>query len=121
MVMNETVSWAATSNQPLVMLKVDLCKAYDSVEWCFLFRVMEKLGVPAPFIHMVRMLLEGATAKVLLNGASTNSFLIGRGVRQGCPLAPYLYLMVAEALSLATQQAAQVEALRGIRLPDGET
>lgn len=43
------------------------------------------------------MLLEGASASISLNGFHTDTFSIGQGVRQGCPLAPYLFLLVAEA------------------------
>lgn len=99
------------------MLKLDFSKAYDSVSWRFLLKAMASMDIPAPFISMVRFLLEGATAAVSVNGASTASFSIERGVRQGCPLAPYLDFLVAETLSLAARRGVEQGSLRGIRLP----
>lgn len=103
MVMHEMVDWAKASEQPLAILKLDFTKPYDSVNWEFLFQVMSRMGLPVGFTCMVKMLLEDAKAAVSINGACSGSFAICRGVRQGCPLAPYLYIIVAEALSTAAR------------------
>lgn len=97
----ETVEWAKNSNQDLIFLKLDFTKAYDVVSWDFLLGVMKKLGIPDSFSHIVMMLLQDASASVLINGQPTPPFLIRRGVRQGCPLAPYLFLFVGETLHMA--------------------
>jgi len=86
----KTVEWAKTSNQDLIFLKLDFTKAYDVVSWDFLYTVMMKMGIPDSFIDLTKMLLQDASASVILNGKATASFPIQRGVRQGCPLAPWL-------------------------------
>ncbi|KAG0605467.1 hypothetical protein M758_9G061900 [Ceratodon purpureus] len=121
MVQHETIDWARRSDQALVMLKLDFRKAYDSVTWSFLFKAMDRMGLPAPFTAMVRLLLVDASASVAINGACSASFPIRRGVRQGCPLAPYLFLLVAEALATASRHAISTGHLKGITLPDGAT
>jgi hypothetical protein len=104
-----------------MMLKLDFTKAYNVVSWRFLFQTMTKMGLPELFIRMVRMLFQDASAVVSLNGEITASFEIRRGVRQGCPLAPYLFLLIGEILHLATCIAIQAGELYGILLPDRQT
>jgi hypothetical protein len=118
---HETIAWAQESRQDLLMLKLDFTKAYDVVSWRFLFATMRKMGIPAGFISMAQMLFQDAEAAVSLNGEATVHFPIQRGVRQGCPLAPYLFLLVAEALHSATRAAVADGSLSGITLPDGVT
>ena len=95
----ETMAWAESSNQPLIFLKLDFSKAYDMVDWQCLFMIMDKLGFPQVFIKMVSLLFYDASACIKLNGESSPYFPIQRGVCQGCPLAPYLFLIVAEVLN----------------------
>ncbi|OAE27663.1 hypothetical protein AXG93_3137s1030 [Marchantia polymorpha subsp. ruderalis] len=82
---------------------------------------MEQMGLPTLYVSMVRILLANVSAVVYLNGTHTPPFPIQRGVRQGCPLAPYLFLRVAEALSTATRHAMTEGLIRGIHLPDDVT
>lgn len=63
------------------------------------------------------MLLTDASGHVNVNGKLSPSFAIRRGVRQGCPLAPYLFLIVAEVLNFMVKEQARVEAIQGIQLP----
>ncbi|OAE33841.1 hypothetical protein AXG93_3559s1070 [Marchantia polymorpha subsp. ruderalis] len=95
------------------MLKLDFSKAYDTVSWSFLFQSMSRMGLQHAFVRMVEMLLKDAFATVSINGFCTDKFPIRRGVRQGCTLAPYLFLLVAEALSTAVNQAVTAGRLRG--------
>lgn len=103
------------------MLKLNFSKAYDSVSWTFLFRVMSQMNIPHTFVQMVQMHLMDASSAVAINGLCTEEFSIRKGVRQGCPLAPYLFLIVAEALATASKHAMDMGRLQGIILPDGAT
>jgi len=80
---------------------LDFTKAYDVVSWDFLFQMMKQIGIPDSFLHLIMMLLHDTLASVLLNGKDTTPFPIARGMRQGCPLAPYLFLIVGEVLNMA--------------------
>lgn len=62
------------------------------------------------------MLLKNASATIMLNGKPTDSFPIERGVRQGCPLAPYLFLLIGEALHIAVTKEQKQGNIQGIRL-----
>jgi hypothetical protein len=87
------------------------------VDWPFLFRAMEKLGFPGEFISMTNLLFHEASATVKVNGSQSMSFPIQRGVRQGCPLAPYLFLIMAEVLNSMIKIETAAGRIRGIQLP----
>ena len=78
-----------------------MSKAYDKVEWPLMLRVMKKLGMPTSFIS--RSLFQDATVFVNIDNQGTQPFGIRRGVRQGCRLAPFLFIIVAEALRILLQ------------------
>jgi hypothetical protein len=112
----ETLDWAKVSKQPLLWLKLDFAKAYDRVLWVFLFQIMEALGFDQTFISMVKLLFNRASASIYINGAPPKRFQIGappkrfqinRGVCQGCPLAPYLFLLIGEVLNIQMKEAGQ--------------
>lgn len=113
----ETMDWAEQSDQALLFLKLDFSKAYDMVDWGCLFRVMEKMGFPLEFIHMVSLFFCDATAVVKVNGTPSPLFAIERGVRQGCPLAPYLFLIIAEILNTMVTKEMELGSVQDISLP----
>jgi hypothetical protein len=78
------------------LVAIDIKKAFDSVDHAFLWRVLEAYGIPEECIRMVQTLYEGAGASLLVNGHISERFDFKAGVRQGCPLSPTLYVMVAE-------------------------
>lgn len=114
---HETLDSAKHSEQPLIFLKLDFSKAYDTVDWDFLFRIVTRLGFPDEFLTMVRLLFVGASGQVNVNGKLSPAFDIERGVRQGCPLAPYLFFIVAEVLNTIFKRNAKLGLIRGIQLP----
>jgi hypothetical protein len=66
---------------------------------------------------MVRLLFRDAVARVSVNGKATSTFPIQQGVRQGCPLAPYLFLIVSEILNHNIKKETQQGCIKGIDLP----
>jgi hypothetical protein len=115
LVQAKTIQWAKETNQNLILLKLDFKKAYDTVSLPFLFRIMAQIGIPDEFTQM----FQDASCLVCINGAETNQFPIQRGVRQGCPRAPYLFLFIGEALNIASKQEMELGHLLGIELAHG--
>jgi hypothetical protein len=60
---HETISWAKRSKQPLVFLKLNFSKAYDKVNWSFIFGCMKNLGILIEFINMTNLIFKGAILK----------------------------------------------------------
>ena len=81
---------------------------------------MMALNICEEFIERVKLLLVNATAAVNLNGNPGGNFKVERGVRQGCPLAPYLFLIVGEILTHMIKKAVAEGRLRGVFLPGGK-
>jgi hypothetical protein len=115
----ETIAWAGQSKQDVIFLKLDFSKAYDMVEWDFLFGAISGMGFPDEFIKMVQLLFTDAEACVKVNGSLFDSFSIKRGVRQGCPLAPYLFIIAAEVLNMMVKAEVVSGHVKGIELPCG--
>lgn len=94
----ESMQWVVESRQNLVLMLLDYEKAFDRVNWTFLQEVMCKLGFDETFIKWTASLYEGSESTVTVNGEASSVFTLGQAVRQGCPLVPYLYLLVADVL-----------------------
>ena len=112
----EAMALADRSVSSSTILMLDFEKAYDRVLWPFLENVMRALGLPHKWRNCTSALYRTATSSVLMAGSRGPAFQLQRSVRQGCPLAPYLYLFVTEAFSAYLQ--APTSELRGLPIPN---
>ncbi|CAI5999139.1 unnamed protein product [Closterium sp. NIES-65] len=97
-VVADTVEAADNGGEDWYILKVDFQKGYDTVARPYLFETMDKLGIPAEFIRWTEGLHHGFWTRLAINGWVGERVEMQRGVRQGCPLAPYLFLCALEPL-----------------------
>jgi hypothetical protein len=79
---------------------------------------MATIGVPDAIIDIVKVFFVDAEAIVLVNGGEIDTFSIQYGVRQGCPIVPYLFLFIGKALNLAAKKLLAQGALSGLLLPE---
>lgn len=98
------------------MFLLDFEKAYDRVNWTFLKLTMARMGFQPTWIRQVMSLNENAAAAVIVNGEQSKTFQLRRSVRQGCPLAPYLFLLTVDVLGQMLQHP--THRVTGLRLPD---
>ena len=98
------------------MLKIDLAKAFDRLEWHCIVSALERKGLHSSFINLVYACISSPTFSVIINGQSFAKFSSSRGIRQGCPLSPYLFVLAVNELSLKLQDALQDNHLTGILL-----
>ncbi|GKC48442.1 putative RNA-directed DNA polymerase, partial [Tanacetum coccineum] len=105
LLVNEIISWAKKHKKKMLLLKLDFEKAFDSLSWSFLDSIMSQMGFGEKWRKMIHSCLNSAYASVLVNGSPTNEFKIGKGLRQGGPLSPFLFILVVEALNVVLVEA----------------
>ena len=97
-------------------LKLDMSKAYDRVEWNFLEKIMGHLGFDNKWISLVSCYIRTVSFSILVNGEPRGLIHPSKGLRQGDPLSPYLFLLCAEGLHALIQQAESSGNLHGVSL-----
>jgi hypothetical protein len=96
--------------------KLDLSKAYDRVDWDFLRQAMQKLGFSHRWVHWIMSCVTTVSYSVKFNGAILDSFAPSRGLRQGDPLSPFLFLFVVDGLSALLQQDVAQQAITPVKV-----
>lgn len=112
----ESIEWALENQQALSMILLDFEKAYDRVNWTFLQQAMARMGFHNTWITQVLSLNLNASASIIVNGISSVTFKLQRSVRQGCPLAPYLFSLTVDVLGQMLQHPDNQ--VQGLHLPD---
>ncbi|KAK4395689.1 putative mitochondrial protein [Sesamum angolense] len=97
-------------------IKIDISKAYDRVEWLFLLKLLEGVGLCETFVNWISQCVSSASFSILVNGASFNFFRPTRGIRQENPLSPYLFIIYAEFLSRLLLREEILGNLKGIEV-----
>ncbi|KAG7579308.1 Reverse transcriptase domain [Arabidopsis thaliana x Arabidopsis arenosa] len=87
-------------------IKIDISKAFDSVQWSFLQNVLAAMDFPPEFVHWIMLCITTASFSVQVNGELAGFFQSSRGLRQGCSLSPYLFVICMDVLSRMLDKAA---------------
>ena len=98
------------------ILKPDLVKDFDRVNWTFLRLVLLQIGVPIIGVNWILGCVESCNFAVLINGTPSKFFLVLRDIRQGCPLSPLLFFLIIEILSLLITHAHRRGHIVGIKV-----
>jgi len=112
MLVHQTTKFLHQQKQPRILLKLDINKAFDSVSWPFLLEVMKQLGFGPVWCDIISGLLATSSTQVLLNGSPGEKIHHQRGLRQGDPLSPMLFILVMDVLCHLVKKAADEQLLQ---------
>ncbi|GKV20736.1 hypothetical protein SLEP1_g30818 [Rubroshorea leprosula] len=113
---NEVIYEAKKRRRPTLIFKADFEKTYDSVNWKFLELMMENFGFCLKWRKWIKECLTTSSVFVLVNGSHTAEFSMEKGLRQGDPLALFLFLLVAEALNGLIHKAKELNMYKGVEM-----
>jgi hypothetical protein len=116
LIVNEMVDWVKKNKKECLIFKVDFEKAYDSVDWGFLEYMLQRCGFSEKWIDWMKVCVFAGNLSVLVNGSPTGEINIQRGLKQGDPLAPFLFLLVAEGLGGLMKRAVELSRFWGFRI-----
>ncbi|GJZ99921.1 RNA-directed DNA polymerase, eukaryota [Tanacetum coccineum] len=115
-IINELLARCHHKKQRAMVFKVDFAKAYDSIRWDYLEDVLHSFGFGSKWRSWIRGCLNSGMASILVNGSPTSEFQFHRGLKQGDPLAPYLFILVMESLHLSFTRVIEAGIFTGVRI-----
>ncbi|GKC20563.1 RNA-directed DNA polymerase, eukaryota, reverse transcriptase zinc-binding domain protein [Tanacetum coccineum] len=104
-----------------MVFKIDFAKAYDSIRWDYLGDVLKSFGFGVKWCSWIRGILNSSMASILVNGSPTKEFQFHRGLKQGDPLAPYLFIIIMESLHLSFSRVIEAGIFTGIKIDSSTT
>lgn len=114
----DVMDYTVEEDIPGLMIFTDFEKAFDSVEWDFLFKCLEAFNFGPDFLNWVKTFYKNIQSCTINNGIASKYFALERGVRQGDTLSPYLFIAVVETLAIAIRQNKEI---KGISISNDET
>ncbi|GJZ98160.1 RNA-directed DNA polymerase, eukaryota [Tanacetum coccineum] len=120
-IINEILARCKLKKQQAMIFKVDFAKAYDSVRWDYLDDVLISFGFGPKWRSWIRGSLSSGKASILVNGSPTTEFHLYRGLKQGDPLAPFLFLLIMESLHLSFSRAVEAGIFKGYKIDPSTT
>jgi hypothetical protein len=92
-----------------VIISVDAEKAFDIIQHPFMIKVLEISGIQGPYLDIIKTIYSKTIANIKINGEKLEAIPLKSGIRQGCPLSPYLFNIVLEVLARASRQQKEIK------------
>lgn len=113
----EIIHYSQHAKQSGVIIKIDFEKAYDKINWEYLIEVLQHRGFGPTWITWIQKWLLSSQSCISVNGELTPYFYCKRGVRQGDPLSPFLFILAADTLSRIFTKGREWQVLKGLGPP----
>ena len=101
-----------------ILIFIDFRKAFDTLEWHYLFSCLKAFNFGPDLIQWVRTFYQNIQSCVINNGLASDYFALEQGVRQGDPLSPYPFLLAIETLAISIRENPEID---GIKIGESET
>ncbi|GJX77443.1 RNA-directed DNA polymerase, eukaryota [Tanacetum coccineum] len=113
-ILDELIHWCKSKKLQSMLFKVDFEKAYDSVRWDYLDDILNKFGFGSKWRMWISNCLTSSKGSILVNGSPTKEFYFRKGLKQGDPLSPFLFLLIMETLHMSFQNLVNAHMFKGI-------
>ncbi|GKB76709.1 putative RNA-directed DNA polymerase [Tanacetum coccineum] len=114
LIINEVISWTKKVNGKLMIFKVDFEKAFDSINWNFINAIIGQMGFGVKWRDCILCCLHSGS--ILINGNPSKEFKLSKGLKQGDPLSPFLFIIAMEALHIAIMEAREKGVFTGAEI-----
>ena len=108
---NDILEQTVAQNIPGILLQLDFKKAFDTIEWKFIQKTLALFNFGDSIQRWISTLYTNSETSIMNNGFCTNPFKLSRGVRQGCPLSPYLFILSVEILACKIRQNREIQGI----------
>eukprot|EP00253_Pinus_taeda_P003073 PITA_03073 len=115
-VTQEVIHSLKVKKQKGMMIKLDLLKAYDRLSWNYLGKVLESFSFCRRWIDWIHSLISSPSFSILVNGIPSRTFSATRGLRQGDPLSPFLFILAVEGLGRFIKKEREADKIKGLKL-----
>jgi hypothetical protein len=109
---DDAIEYCKQNNMTGILLLIDFEKAFDTIKWKFLMKVLTKFNFGSIFKKWITIIYNNIQSTVMNNGYFSPYFNIYRGMRQGCPISAYLFIMVVEILAISIRTNKKIHGLR---------
>ena len=111
-IFDDVLEYTKQSEQSGILVTIDFEKAFDSLDHKFLFKVLHTFNFGPSFIQWIRTFYSNVSSCVINNGFATNYFRVDRGVRQGDPLSPLLFILSLEVMACSIRQNDKIQGIK---------
>lgn len=115
----EVIHSLQQNHKPGMLVKLDIKKVYNKVDWRFLCKCLEAFGFSKQWIDLMFECVSSPRISILINGTPKDFFGISRGLRQGDPISPFLFIIMVETLGKTIDKAHTNNQIKGIKITNG--
>ena len=108
---SDLIEYTSLKNKPGYILLIDFEKAFDTIRWSYLYKCLNFFNFGEMFIHWVKVIYSNIESTVINNGHTSQYFKLSRGIRQGCPVSPYLFIIAVEVMAIYIRQSKDIKGI----------